>query len=361
MRQWQIARTSSHGFYPDPKIYLDRHDNIKLDFSAFDRQVEADLAVGVENFSLGLAYTGAGNFAPWTFDWRVQAEGEDQPRRIWINPVDKDDLDAQKPENRQARKWFKQFLAQYYSHLEEKGWTRYFWMYAADEPHRSEWVEPLKRYLQIVKEVAQKLRIMMTKGPTDAYGGNLDVACIMMNHLRADTADATRALNQELWCYSCGHLNNPALTINQKPVGIRLWFWLQEKWNVKRVLLWHTSVHSRNFLRAGADGLGDGHLFWFRKLADGTDELIPSIRAEMLRDGVEDREYFHILKTLTEQLAVQADSRQNMDQLARARELCAVPEDLANTQFDLSRDVPRLLARRRAMADMIEQLGHTIP
>ena len=68
-----------------------------------------------------------------------------------------------------------------------------------------------------------------------------------------------------------------------------------------------------------------------------------------------------MLKTLTGKLAAQAEPEQNMERLARARELCAVPEELVNTQFDLSRDVPRLLARRDAMADMIEQLVHVMP
>ena len=92
---------------------------------------------------------------------------------------------------------------------------------------------------------------MITIRPTDAFGPELDIACIMMNHMREDTAETAAALNQELWCYSCGHLNNPALTINQTPVAIRL---CQHKWNVTRTLLWHANVYARNFLSPGADG-----------------------------------------------------------------------------------------------------------
>ena len=80
----------------------------------------------------------------------------------------------------------------------------------------------------------------------------------------------------------------------------------------------------------------------------------------LLRDGVEDREYFHLLKQLTDQYAARARSDTDKALLARARELTEVPADLINTQFDFSRDVTKLMARRRAMAGMIEQLQQTL-
>ncbi len=358
MAPWQIATTSAHGAPRGLKKYLDRDGNLRLDFEEFDRNMEANLARGVDTFSIGLAYTGADQQANFTFDWRVPVEGQEDERRIWVNPMIIGDLDAKEPASRQAREWFRQYLSQFYDHLEEKGWTRYFWVYAADEPHQAKWTEPLNRFFGLIKEIAPNLRIMITKGPTGEYGPNLDVTCIMMNHLRDGTSRAALDLNQDLWCYSCGHLNNPSLTVNQTPIGIRVWFWLQDKWNVKRVLLWNTMVYGGTFHRPGADGRGDGQVFYHMPAADGDDaQFIPSIRVELLRDGVEDREYLYLLKQLTQRFADTAQSDEDKSLLERAAELRQVPDELARTQFDMTRDVNALLARRAAIADMIEQLA----
>ena len=357
MRAYHMVNCTNLRPVPNVRSYLDKDENLRVDFTSFDKAFQAALDDGVRNFSIGLAYTGANSFTPECFDWWVDVEGQDQRRRIWVCPVNPNEPDADTQENRNARKWFTQYLTQIYEHVEKRDWTQYCWVYGADEPLNSQWTDRLQRYFKLIKQNAPNLRIMITYGPTDRFGPNVDIACIMMNHLRQDTAQAAAQLNQELWSYSCGNLNNPALTLNQTPIGIRLWFWLQQKWNVKRVLLWHTAVYGRTFHHPGVDGRGDGQVFYTTLGPDGSqDQVFPSIRAEMLRDGVEDREYFYLLRKLTEQFAAAAESDEDEALLARARELCQVPQQLVRTQFDMSRDVNALLARRAAMADMIEQL-----
>ena len=352
MTAWKISPVSSSGGTVTPRRMLDRQGNLRLDFAEFDKKVQARLAAGQTSFSIGIPYTGAGVFVPWAFDWRVPVKGKDETRRIYVNPVAREDLDARKPENQQSRKWFEQYITQFYNHLESKNWTKHWWIYAADEPHQAEWKEPLTRYFAIIHKCAPKLRIMMTREPTDHFGPHVDIACIMMNHLRSGTHETARKLDQELWCYSCGHLNNPGLTLRESPVDIRTWFWLQEKWKIRRVLLWHSSVYGHTFVKPGADGRGDGQVFYFRRRAGEQDEVIPSIRAEMLRDGVEDRQYFHLLK----QKARRAGDRIPTSLRDRAAALSKVPDSIARTQYEMSGDVQRLLARRVQIADVIEAI-----
>ena len=242
-----------------------------------------------------------------------------------------------------------------------RNWTRHWWIYAADEPHQAEWTEPLTRYFAIIRKCAPKLRIMMTREPTDSFGPNLDIACIMMNHLRDDTHKTARSLKQELWCYSCGHLNNPGLTLRESAVDIRTWFWLQEKWDIRRVLLWHASVYGRTFVKPGADGRGDGQVFYFRRRAAGPDEIIPSIRVEMLRDGVEDRDYLFRLKQLVTQTAGHIGKGLTADVHSRAKTLTGVPDALVHSQYDMSGEVSLLLEQRRHIADAIEALTTVLP
>jgi hypothetical protein len=93
-------------------------------------------------------------------------------------------------------------------------------------------------------------------------------------------------------------------------------------------------------------------VFYFRRRADEQDEVIPSIRAEMLRDGVEDRQYFHLLK----QAARRAGDRIPTSLRERAAALSKVPDSIARTQYEMSGDVQRLLSRRVQIADAIEAL-----
>lgn len=357
MRAYQIANCQYLRPNPTPKVYLDGEGNLQLEFDDFDPQIESLLAAGVDNFSVGLAYTGAGGFTPECFDWLVDVEGQEERRRIWVCPVDPHNPpgreDASFP---QSRKWFTQYLSQFYEHLEAQGWTQYWWLYGADEPHGGKWTVPLTNYFALIKKIAPNLRIMITRGPTDNYGPHVDIACIMMNHLRQDTIESARKLNQELWTYSAGHLNNPALTIHQPPITIRLWHWLQEKWGVRRVLLWNTMVYGRNFDQAGSDRRGDGQLFWIRMTPDGKEQFFPSVRVAMLRDGVEDREYLFLLGQLTDKLAAAARTDAKHQLLAEARALAEIPDELVQTQWQMTRDADMLLERRAAIADMIERL-----
>ena len=357
IRPYHIVACSSNGLNPRPHVYLDGQDNIKVEFDEFDKRMEQALAEGKTNFSMGFPYTGAGGFIIWPFDWKVPVEGQDKPRRISVRPVDPTNPDADTPEILKARKYFTQYLSQVYSHLVEKGWIKYFYVYGADEPHEAKLIKPLTHYFNLIREVAPELRIMITKGPTEEYGFNLDVVSMMTNHLQAETIEYARKYNQELWCYSCGHLNNPSLIITESNLRVRLWHWLHEKWNVERVLLWHTTAGSRNFLHAGVDRRGDGQVIWYRRGSDGQHHLVPSIRVEMLRDGIEDREYIYRLKQLTAKLTEKNKSTDAVKVLlSKGKELAQVPDDLIETQFKMTHDVGKLLKRRAEIADMIEQL-----
>ena len=122
------------------------------------------------------------------------------------------------------------------------------------------------------------------------------------------------------------------------------------------MLLWHASVYGRTFVKAGADGRGDGQVFYFRRRAAGPDEIIPSIRVEMLRDGVEDRDYLFRLKQLVARSARRVGQGLSAKTHAEAKALTRVPDALVSSQYDMSGDVDLLLERRRRIADAIEVL-----
>jgi len=352
---YHVVPCSYLGGWPTPHLMLTKAGQLKLDFRNFDRLVDQALARGVTQLCAGRAFTGAGNFTPECFDMWVDSEAGDKRERIWFCPIEEHSGDN--PE--QARKWFEQYFTQLYEHLEAKDWTKHFYVYGADEPHGEEWTELLTEYFALIKQLAPKLRIMITYGPTDRFGPNVDIACIMMNHLRAGTIERARKHNQQLWCYSCGDLNNPALTIPHPAITVRLWPWLQHKWGVKHTLLWHSSVYSTNYQHAGVDRRGDGQIFW-QSTIGGQQVYYPSIRAEMLRDGTEDREYLHLLKQLAHQFAPRTQSDSEKKLLSEAQSLIQVPDEIVKTQFEMTRDIRLLMQRRSQIARTIERLQHRI-
>ena len=95
---------------------------------------------------------------------------------------------------------------------------------------------------------------------------------------------------------------------------------------------------------------------FFRTGPDGKDRLIPTIRVEMLRDGVEAREYFHLLKQRLARRPKGANDAAGREWIDRARELVTVPDTLVRSQYEMSGDVQLLLARRAQMAAAIEAL-----
>jgi hypothetical protein len=81
---------------------------------------------------------------------------------------------------------------------------------------------------------------------------------------------------------------------------------------------------------------------------------VPSIRLEVLRDGMEDHDYL----TLLEELVTRARARGIGDGalLDEAEALATVPPELVRSPREFSRDPAALLARREAVAGMIERL-----
>lgn len=100
---------------------------------------------------------------------------------------------------------------------------------------------------------------------------------------------------------------------------------------------------------------GDGQLLY-----PGEDfEPIPSIRLELVRDSIEDYEYFEILR---EKLAkVKKIDKYNTagtkDFIAKAEELLRVPDEICKSGTEFTDEPTVLLERRKSIADMIDQLN----
>ena len=164
-----------------------------------------------------------------------------------------------------------------------------------------------------------------------------------------------------------------------------MWLWMTWKWNVQGVLVWtsnywtsscaypspkiqnpwedpmgYVSGYDRPPGYIGYWGNGDGRFLYppnrdvaadRRKHIEGP---VSSIRWEMLREGLEDYEYFWLLR---DAVAHARKAKVDSPALAEAEALLQIPEQIITSQTEFTRDPQPLHAHRRALAQAIERVA----
>ena len=267
------------------------------------------------------------------------------------------------------------------AHLREKGWLDKAYIYWFDEPSPRDY-EFVKTGFATLKRHAPALRRMLTEQPEQELFGYPNIWCPLTPNLHTASEKACRDAGDNFWWYVCCGPKAPYVTefIDHPGVEMRLWSWQTWKESVHGLLIWATtywtsyaaypdfpqnpyedpmswvSGYSTKRGTKSAWGNGDGRLVYpplaaadGRPKAPVMDAPVPTIRLEMLGDGIEDYEYFSILKRLL-QRASAADR-------ARLEPLLAVPEAVTKTMTDFSIDPSHLEAHRVKLARAIEELS----
>ncbi|MBM4047409.1 MAG: DUF4091 domain-containing protein, partial [Planctomycetes bacterium] len=89
---------------------------------------------------------------------------------------------------------------------------------------------------------------------------------------------------------------------------------------------------------------------------------LPSIRLEVIRDGIEDYEYLALLSRLVEKAKALPPAKRPAPQvLQQAEDLCLVPETISHSVTNYTKDPNVLFERRRQVGDVIERLASVLP
>lgn len=263
--------------------------------------------------------------------------------------------------------YMEKYLRAVESHLREKGWLNAAYVYSFDEPRREDYpymLEDLRRF----RRYAPGLRRMVTFEPTDdedcrALEGAVSLWCLLTEHYDRAFAQARQKAGDQVWWYLTYATRAPKVNehIEHSGVDFRVWLWQTWKEGVTGILVWETLFW--NNPRAYPDpkrpqnpyedtmcwggrgpwNTGEGKLLYpppkcFAQggpvIAGPTD----SIRFEMLREGLEDYEYFVLLKKLDPSNA-----------------LLSVPTDVAISLDDYSTDPAGMECHRLRLAEAIER------
>lgn len=334
----------------------ERQGRVSFDWTDFDRDAEYYLEeLGFNSFSMPI--TGLGGGIPGS---KEAAE-----------------LAGAKAGTPEYRELMAQYLGGIQRHLEEKGWLEKAYVYWYDEP-APEVYEYVRGGMRTLQEYAPKLNRFLTVRPVKELYGEVNTWCVPVGAYREKDCQARQRLGEEIWWYLCCGPRAPyvGLFIDHPAVDFRVWLWMSYKYQVTGILIWTVNWWTSatafpDSLQnpwedpmsyvAGYDtpagtkafwGNGDGRLWYPANRRVGGDKRphsegpVPSLRVELLREGIEDYEYFKLLEGLAARPGAPA----------AAKALLAVPPEVCQDLTHYSFDPGPMMRHREKMARMIELL-----
>ena len=337
---------------------------VKVDFTAFDAAMTKALAqYHFTSWRLPLEAMGGGTYA------------ERSVGRIGSYVAGSPEYEA----------LFGSYLRQLQDHLEQKGWLDKAYIYWFDEPDKKDYAF-VREGMERIHKYAPKLTRMLTEEPEPELIGAVDLWCPILNKFDANQVAARQRAGDRVWWYICTGPKAPYATefIDHPAVEPRVWLWQTWKYNVQGILIWETaywnsptaypttlqnpwqdpmSWASGYGLAPGTKapwGNGDGRFFYPSNRAGEQDKTthldgpINSIRFEMLRDGIEDYEYFYLLRS-----EVTAAKKRGLHtaQVIAAEKLLEVPADVTTSLTSFATEPQPILAHREKLAHAIEALS----
>ena len=332
-------------------------------WQAWDRAVEKALTTyGFNSFRLRLLGLGGGSFQSRR-EPQLNGFGENTP---------------------QYERALGNYLSAIEKHLEAKGWLEEAFVYWFDEPRQEDY-EFVNNGFAKLKRHAPQLRRMLTEQVEQELLGGPTIWCpVTPNFSRIDAA-VRKSANESFWWYVCTIPKSPyaGLFIDHAGIELRTWLWQTWQNGIDGILIWQSNywhseaayVETRQNPYAdpmswmssisapiGSKrpwGNGDGRLIYPPLASVAAQRTSPIIagpvasqRWEMLRDGIEDYEYFAILRRLL-------DRRDELPATDRARyeHLLSVPMEISQSTTRFSIAPAPLLAHRHALARAIEELS----
>ncbi len=262
------------------------------------------------------------------------------------------------PEEREKAQ---RYYREYYEYLEENGWHERAYVYVLDEPNLPENYEQVVVLGEMIHEAAPGLKRLVVEQtyPHDPSWPNMDEAidiwCPLWAFINRETLEERLAAGDEAWSYTAlvqrappyhpryeevRDKDPPYWHIDRPTLVFRVPTWINRQYGITGLLYWSTVTrvidpwfnpaftHPRHY--------NGGGFLLYPGAPCGIDGPITSIRLKVLRDGLEDYEYFVLLESLAGPEAVQE-----------------IVDRIAPNWWDYSRDPEAIFAARRELAERI--------
>jgi hypothetical protein len=250
-------------------------------------------------------------------------------------------------------------------HLVDKGVLDKGYDYIFDEPTPEQYKQ-IRDAAEVVRMTDDRIKILLTEQPEEKLFGSVDIWVPLISMYDEDQAKARQAKGEQVWWYICCGSPHPypGYYIEDAAIEQRILPWITWRYGVNGILYWETAYWTKNPWEDAAGytpqkpvGNGGGVLLYppVRKpsekfVAAGP---VPSIRWELIREGMEDYDYFATLKTLADK-ARAADP--DNPKVKQADDALALVTACAPSRTEYTKDAAQLEAARRAVARAIESL-----
>jgi predicted MPP superfamily phosphohydrolase len=257
----------------------------------------------------------------------------------------------------QAMVWYRQASFE----LEAMKLLDQAYVYATDEPALGDPRVP--RVFEALHHDAPKLKrlLVLNKLPDPVqhaeWMSRADILCLHMSIFDAARVEAFKRMGKELWMYVSSPAHPyPTLVIDHPAIAPRIIPWMAWKSGASGLLFWVVNYWKQDPWKNPAtfanDQNGNGVLYY-----PSVDGPVPSIRLEVLRDGIEDYEYLHLLGQLLEEARARGVEPGLIAQAAR---LLTVDPALVESLRNYSKDPQVLLRQRDDIAFVIEKLQRAL-
>ncbi len=277
------------------------------------------------------------------------------------------------------------YLGQMQNNLERNGWLGKEYIYWFDEPGEKDYPF-VKETNALIKKYAPKITTFLTEHVAGQDISDVtDISCTIWHKLDHDKIKKMNELGLEHWSYLCCWPKSPWISefIDHDAINLRMWLWASYYHQLKGILIWQTTYwnslsaspkgHLQNPWEQAMSfvtgygwplgkqtiwGNGDGRFFYPLNRDPNKDQNtyigkpIPSLRLEILRDGIEDYEYFVALENLLKQLP---ESKPGSNK--EATQLLAFPDRIYTNETTYTKDPQDILGYRKQIAEHIVMLS----
>ena len=255
------------------------------------------------------------------------------------------------------------------------------YVYIWDEPAEARF-ENIKAIRDLIREADPDIRCLVVTKLTRELVGHVDIWVAGTENWEENRELAAElvARGDEMWWYWAPQFSmDPVIDL----LGVRLLPWMAWKHRINGLLKWATD-HWRNgqwpLHRIGEStdcwwqtGLGSyqgkgslalpptGDLSRDEKgtVVVRRREALSTIRLEAIRDGLEDYEYFVLLRSALERAKARHADVPSGELIARSQKLLVLPPDIVTSTKEYTKDDRRVLQHRDRIARAIEALDQT--
>lgn len=234
---------------------------------------------------------------------------------------------ANNPNTSYNQKWF-QYMAAMQNYLQSLGYLDKAYYYLANEPQDQADYDAVAWYSQELKKAAPQLKLMVSEEPKpEIYahpiyaGAKIDIWLAHLGiHFKPEVAlDRLQNHNEETWIYWLYNTYLPRFnpfTIDHPGVEGKLTGWFLWKYRLRGIAYYRFNDWSLNPWIAPLDNDQNGEYFMLyppstnnSNIAYGSNghRFVPSIRLELMRDSLEDYEYFYLLNGSQQPRAYEAN------------------------------------------------------